>query len=87
MGLNIKNERVHELAREAARRTGRTQTWAIQLALENLLAETDPALRAGEKRRRIDLVLGAVDAAMTDELRAALVSEAENLYDEQGLPR
>ena len=32
-------------------------------------------------------MLGAVDAAMTDELRAALVSEAENLYDEQGLPR
>lgn len=37
MGLNIKNERVHALARQAAAATGRTQTGAIELALEELL--------------------------------------------------
>lgn len=39
MGLNIKNERVHRLAREAARVTGRTQTGAIEEALVKLLRE------------------------------------------------
>ena len=33
MSLNIKNERVHELAREAARRTGMNQTSVIEAAL------------------------------------------------------
>ena len=33
MGLNIQNERVHALARQAAAATGRTQTGAIELAL------------------------------------------------------
>jgi antitoxin VapB len=41
MGLNIKNERVHRLAREAARVTGRTQTGAIEEALVKLLREYD----------------------------------------------
>ena len=39
MSLNIKNPRVHQLAREAAQRTGLTQTGAIELALERLLTE------------------------------------------------
>lgn len=37
MSLNIKNPHVHELAREAARVTGKTQTGAIEEALERLL--------------------------------------------------
>ncbi|MGH3425128.1 MAG: type II toxin-antitoxin system VapB family antitoxin, partial [Nocardioidaceae bacterium] len=37
MSLNIKNERVHDLAREAAQRTGRTQTSVIEEALAQLL--------------------------------------------------
>jgi antitoxin VapB len=87
MGLNIKNEHVHELAREAARRTGRTQTGAIQLALEKLLAESEPVRRAEDKRRRIDLVLRDVDLAVTDEIRAAIHVDLAELYDARGLPR
>ena len=41
MGLNIKNERVHELARQAAAATGKTQTDAIEEALTRLLADYD----------------------------------------------
>lgn len=37
MGLNIKNERVHELARRAAAATGMSQTRAIEEALTKLL--------------------------------------------------
>jgi antitoxin VapB len=87
VGLNIKNEHVHELAREAARRTGRTQTGAIKLALEKLLAETEPAQRPVARRQRIDLVLSDVDLTLTDEMRDAIRGELAGLYDEHGLPR
>lgn len=87
MGLNIKNERVHALAREAARRTGRTQTGAIQLALEKLLAETDRGRRSEDRRRRIEMVLHDVDLIVTDDVRSAVLAEAEGMYDDQGLPR
>jgi antitoxin VapB len=87
VSLNIKNERVHAMAREAARRTGRTQTGAIQLALEKLLAETEPGRRPEDRRRRIDLVLRDVDLIVTDEMRRVILAEGEALYDGQGLPR
>ena len=50
MSLNIKNEHVHELAREAARRTGRTQTGAIQLALESSWRRPTPNANARSER-------------------------------------
>lgn len=84
MGLNIKNERVHELAREAARRSGRTQTSVIELALERFLAELDAPEDKAARRARIDLILADVDARLTDEDRAAMT--ADFLYDEDGLP-
>lgn len=83
MGLNFTNERVHALAREAASRTGQTQTKVIEMALERLLAELD---KPGPEvmRAKVDAILAAVDAEMTDETRAALL--ADDLYDENGLP-
>lgn len=56
MSLNIKNERVHALAREAARVTGKNQTSAIEEALELLLARygSDPV--AADRERRIDII-------------------------------
>ncbi|WP_295697531.1 type II toxin-antitoxin system VapB family antitoxin [Lapillicoccus sp.] len=83
MGLNIKNERVHALAREAAARTGQTQTSVIETALERLLAELDKP-DPEVMRAKVDAILAAVDAEMTDEMRAALL--ADDLYDENGLP-
>lgn len=87
MGLNIKNEHVHELAREAARRTGRTQTGAIQLALEKLLEETDAERLRAERARRIDLVLAEVDAIVTDKMREDIRAFEADMYDEDGLPK
>ena len=83
MGLNIKNEHVHALAREAAARTGQTQTSVIETALERLLAELDKP-DPEVMRAKVDAILAAVDAEMTDEMRAALL--ADDLYDENGLP-
>ncbi len=86
MSLNIKNERVHALAREAARRTGKTQTSVIEEALTRLLADLE-APEAGERLGQVDLVLARVDAVMTDEIRAAVRRDLDEMYDDSGLPR
>lgn len=85
MAINIKNQRVIELAREAARLTGDTQTGAIERALRELIATHE----AGSSGRRIDLVwqtLELVDASVDDEQRARVRRVMEEMYDESGLP-
>ena len=77
MSLNIKNERVHAMAREAAARLGTTQTGAIEEALRRLLAEDTDARRA-----RIDVIL----ADMRERIGNARL-DIDELYDERGLPR
>jgi antitoxin VapB len=89
MSLNIKNERVHELAREAARVTGKSQTGAIQEALEQLLRTYDADPSDVRIRTKVDLVTGIVAeyaADRGDEARS--IRRVEDLYDEtSGLPR
>lgn len=80
MGLNIKNPRVHALAREAASRTGRSQTSVIELALERLLAE----LAAPGSRARVEEILHDLDARLDESALARL--ETDSLYDEDGIP-
>ncbi|MBF4160187.1 type II toxin-antitoxin system VapB family antitoxin [Nocardioides acrostichi] len=87
MGLNIKNERVHALAREAARLTGRTQTGAIEEALELLLREfgADPAGAA--VRKRVEAVHGiALEYAADPGNAKPEVRAIDDLYDGQVLP-
>lgn len=80
MSLNIKNPRVHELAREAARRTGKTQTGVIEVALEQFLASLPPAA-GGRDRAELLRVIQA-------EVAAGPPLDPEDLYDaEAGLPR
>ncbi len=79
MSLNIKNERVHALAREAARLTGKNQTSVIEEALEKLLAELS---RTQEIQRRHDLIR-AIQADIASTPAGITI---EDLYDEDGLP-
>ena len=86
MSLNIKNDHVHELAREAARRTGKSQTSVIEEALEKLLADLE------HERRRVGLKEDLM--AIAADFQARTVSAGDGplssdwLYDEQtGLPR
>ncbi|MFD1717343.1 type II toxin-antitoxin system VapB family antitoxin [Georgenia deserti] len=87
MSLNIKNERVHALAREAARVTGTSQTSAIETALERLLAEHGVDLARAERDRRIAEIL---DISRSWNPRAGshdVLASDEDLYDaETGLP-
>lgn len=87
MGLNIKNERVHALAREAARVTGLSQTSVIEEALEMLLAArgADPQVTRRERRREAarDVVLDWQALPDGDGVR-----DVADLYDDAtGLPR
>jgi antitoxin VapB len=89
VSLNIKNPRVHELAREAARVTGKTQTGAIQEALERLLVAYDIDPAEARVKAKIDLVTGLV-TQYTDDRGAPnpFPRTVEDLYDEAtGLPR
>lgn len=90
--MNIKNEHVHELAREAARRTGLSQTSVLEQALQEFLGRL-PDVQAEEdrerqrRRARIDEILAEMHALITDEDRAAVKRTMDELYDDMGLPR
>lgn len=88
VSLNIKNERVHALAREAARLTGKTQTSAIEEALERLIADRRRDEGAAAREARIDQVFAEIDALpITAAHREETRRQMDDMYDEQGLPR
>lgn len=87
MSLNIKNVRVHELAREAARLTGKSQTAVIGDALEELIARLSAGDEWEVRRRRLEAVFAEIDRnPPTDEDRAAMQKVMDEMYDEDGLP-
>jgi antitoxin VapB len=88
VGLNIKNQRVHELAREAARLRGTTQTGAIEEALEMLLRAhgADPASRRAQAK--IDTAHHIIEAYAHLPANEPAIRRVEDLYDDSsGLPR
>jgi antitoxin VapB len=88
MGLNIKNERVHDLAREAARLTGKSQTGAIEEALVRLLRDYDADPARARTAAKVDLVRGVVAAYRADPGNDdRVIARVEDLYDDAtGLP-
>ncbi|MGV9195373.1 type II toxin-antitoxin system VapB family antitoxin [Microbacterium sp. MC2] len=85
MGLNIKNESVHDAVRELAARLGVSQTSAVEQAVREKLAalsaETD---RAERTRRRAAAIAAAQEAYRGIDLWAV----SHRLYDDAtGLPR
>ncbi|MDO5629396.1 MAG: type II toxin-antitoxin system VapB family antitoxin [Mobilicoccus sp.] len=88
MALNIKNERVHELARRAAKATDSSLTSAIEQGLVLLLRQhgEDPDDQA---RHRLDAARAIADAYHADPGEPTPgLSRIEDLYDdESGLPR
>lgn len=87
MSLNIKNEKVHALARAAAELTGKTQTAVIEEALESYIAGHVGTAEEAARQHRLDLVFADIKRDMTDELRARMQQVEDSLYDaETGLP-
>lgn len=86
MSLNIKNERVHALARQVAQRTGATQTSAIEEALERRLQDLDARDREAARRRRLMQLMDEIETGTTDEMRVATERAQGEMYDDSGLP-
>lgn len=80
MSLNIKNPRVHSLAREAAQRTGQTQTSVIEQALEQYLRSLDSD---ADRRRQIDELVSEMAERIADSGGSL---STDGLYDQYGLP-
>ncbi len=82
---------MHDLAREAARVTGKSQTGAVEEALELLLRAYDADPGAAKVARKIEVVRGlvadyAADAGTPAGARG--IRAVEDLYDDaRGLPR
>lgn len=81
MSLNIKDERIHDLVREAASRTGLSQTRVVEKAITDLLEELDAeGAHSGldELLERVYLELSATEGPL----------DFDSLYDPStGLPR
>ncbi|MFT3797516.1 type II toxin-antitoxin system VapB family antitoxin [Microbacterium sp.] len=89
MALNIKNDRVHMLAREAAQLAGTSQASAIEQALEQYLRShgRDPA--AADRQRRLARMREIGERYRREEaVPTRGIVRVEDLYDETtGLPR
>ena len=81
MSLNIKDERIHALVREAASRTGLSQTRVVEKAITDLLGKLD----AEDARSGLDELLerGYLELSATEG-----PLDFDSLYDPStGLPR
>ena len=83
MGLNIKSDETHRLARELARLTGESMTAAVNEAvrerLERVLRDRGVSLA-----ERLAAIGEDCAARLKEEFRS--VDHGELLYDDQGLP-
>jgi antitoxin VapB len=81
MGLNIKNDRVHELARILSHATGKTLTAVIEEALEDKLTRL-------EQDREMPGKVAWLEARLKElgPPPPGLTSDHSDLYDEDGLP-
>jgi antitoxin VapB len=84
VGLNIKNEETHLLARELAKLTGESMTAAVTAAVRERLDRVRREHNIGLAERL--LAIGR-DCAKRLEEPYRSVDHADLLYDERGLPR
>lgn len=87
VALNIKNERVCRLAKEAARVSGLTQTGVLEQALEAFLAQAQQERARQERLRRGRELIESWRGSVTDEDRERTRRFMEQMYDENGLPQ
>jgi antitoxin VapB len=85
VSLNIKNERVHDLVRQAAARTGKSQTSVVEEALRRYLDQLERERSQADRDRRVDELLADIHARIAADPRS-YDSSTDFLYDENGLP-
>jgi antitoxin VapB len=82
MGMNIKSEKAHRLAKRLALETGENMTAAIEHALEEKLERLQRDRDIAEKKRRLRELLDSLPPPPP-----GLTSDHSDLYDEWGLPK
>ncbi len=83
MGLNIKNDRAHRLAKELSGLTGESLTGAVTVALEERLArEKAKRNRAGVADRLMEIGRRCASRPTLDDRSADEILG----YDDEGLP-
>jgi antitoxin VapB len=80
MGLNIKSERVHKLARALSAATGKTMTAAIEEALDEKLRRLQE-----EEGREHEIAEALAFIKSLGPPPPGLTSDHSDLYDEHGL--
>lgn len=81
MGMNIKSEKAHRLARQLAAETGLSMTAAIEEALEAALQSRQRERDIAERKRRLREILDSLPPPPP-----GVTSDHSDLYDEWGLP-
>ncbi len=81
MGMNIKSDEAHALARRIASQTGESLTSAVIVALRERLERLERERNVQEKMRRIDEIL-----ARLPPVPPGVTSDHSDLYGEDGLP-
>ena len=81
MGMNIKSEKAHALAKRLSKETGETITSVVEAALEEKLLKLE---RSREKAGRLMLIRNIV--AQLGPVPPGVTSDHSDLYDEWGLP-
>lgn len=84
MGLNIKSNEAHRLARELARLTGESMTAAVTRAIDERLARLRGEHRGSLADRLLSIGKDCA-AHMKEPFRS--VDHGDLLYDDRGLPR
>ncbi|WP_431237445.1 type II toxin-antitoxin system VapB family antitoxin [Mycolicibacterium aichiense] len=86
MSLNIKNPQTVALVRELARRTGLSQTSAVEEAVRAKLAQVTVGEGGGARRQKVDALLAELDRSITAQQRKLIRKDEADLYDQNGLP-
>jgi antitoxin VapB len=84
MGLNIKNDEAHRLAKKLAGLTGESMTAAVTEALRERLERVQHA-KSGTLADRLLMIGKKTASHLKEPFRSA--DHADLLYDERGLPR
>lgn len=87
MGLNIKNERVHELVSELAARTGMSKTGAIEDAVRRRLDELSRVDEAEIARRKAAIERIVAEVSALPVIGPTYEEIMDDMYDDMGLPR
>lgn len=80
MGLNIKSDRVHQLARQLAHETGDTMTAVVEKALKEKLTRFHRHQEREARYRRIKEIVSRLPPP------PGITSDHSDLYDEDGSP-